>query len=198
MLFEAADSYRGLLKSAPMPILATDVHDQDHIEQRAVSEWFANNGKAIERATEAQNRFYAERFALGVICGSILQIAAMSIQLYSKNIMVHPTFEALINKGSKPARYSIGREIRGVPIGLVIYAARNQYNHLDDVVLREPTITVFDCLALNRSDTNQDGTIDPAFDLKNVHISNYASNIVSLLGWEKYEIFEQELLHILQ
>lgn len=196
MLFEAADSYRAILRAAPNPILVASVCDDGAHEQRVIADWVENNRDAIEEARVAQRTFVAESFALGVVCGSILQVAVMAIQLFSRNAAVPDAFHGLIGVGTKTARFCVGREVRGVPMGLVAYAGRNQYNHLDDNQLRDPNLTIFNRLALNWRGSRGE-ILDPAFDLQNEQLQNYAPNIVSLLGWEDYGQFQHELSDLL-
>ncbi len=131
---------------------------------------------------------------MGTICGSILQIAFMAILHFSTNTEVPEKLKREI-KGSKPAKFCIGSEVRGVPKGLIIYAGRNQYNHMDDKTFSQSTTYVFDKLS------NVDSTKkikDPAFDLTQPKIVNYASNVIALLGWNDYANYITDMFDLLK
>ena len=197
-LFEAAETYLQILHEAPTPFLITNIDVDETSRNIILEKWQTDHGEAIEKSNQARKQFTTERFAYGVICGSILQVAAMAIQLLSTNKDVHPEFKELIKPSHKSSRFSIGREVRGVPIGLIIYAGRNQYNHLDDDSLNETNITVFNKLALNWTENNDKEIKDPAFDLENELLSNYSVNVIPTLGWGNYESFYQDLFTLLK
>jgi hypothetical protein len=149
----------------------------------------------IEQSLEAQRKFFAEKHALATLCGSILQIASMAIRLYSKNKMVPPEFAACIGTNENAIRHCIGRRVRDVPIGLLIYAGRNQYNHLEDGKLREPNSTIFEMMATKHNYGS--GIRDPAFDLRGDVNWNLPSNVTSILGWRAYESYVADMSQLL-
>jgi hypothetical protein len=132
---------------------------------------------------------------MGVICGSILQIAFMAILQFSSNKKVPKKLQEAINVESKATKFCIGESIRGVPKGLIIYAGRNQYNHIDEATFNKYTTYVFDRLAVFDPQKN---IIDPAFQLSHPKIANYASNIVAILGWKEYESYINDMFDILK
>ena len=93
------------------------------------------------------------------------------------------------------APYCIGRRVREVPLGLVIVAGRNQYNHIDDNDLRDPNVTVFEWLATRHG--YGAGIRDPGFDLSAGLVWNYPSNLTSLIGWRNYEAYESDMRSLL-
>jgi len=123
----------------------------------------------------------------------VLQIAAKAIECYSTNTTIPSTFSSFINPNSKAAPFCIGRLVRKVPLGLVIYAARNQHTHFDDKNLREPNIEVFNCLAHNHGYSKGKLTIDPAFDITANKIVSYANNVMSIIGWYSYDTYEKDM-----
>jgi hypothetical protein len=73
-----------ILQNSPLPIYVGDAGDT--LNQRpAYKSWVAANKAAIQSSLKAQREFAAESFALATLCGSVLQIAAMGIQWFSKN-----------------------------------------------------------------------------------------------------------------
>lgn len=190
-LFAGIDDYIQILRDSPTPVLITDIKQSDAM----LKNWAAANHKEIEQSLEAQRKFFAERHALATLCGSILQIASMAIRLYSKNESVPSEFAACIGTKKNAMRHCIGRRVRDVPIGLLIYAGRNHYNHLEGGKLHEPNLTIFDKLATNHK--YGAGIRDPAFDLQGNVGWNLPSNVTSILGWRVYESYEKDMAQLL-
>lgn len=192
-LFNGIDSYMAILRDSKPAVLVGNYASAEAHEAN-LEKWATQNADQIEAAMAAQRSFVAEKYALATLCGSVLQIASMAIRLYSTNTAVNQDFADVV-KGNKVA-YCVGRLVRGVPLGLVIYAARNQYNHVDDGHLREPSATVFDRLATNHGyGTN---LRDPAFDLALGLVWNYPSNVTNLVGWRSYAAYECDMKSLLQ
>ncbi|WP_026736046.1 hypothetical protein [Fischerella sp. PCC 9605] len=195
-IFDGINSYLKILRDALPPVYVGNFGDTQN--QRLVyKNWVASNRAAIQSSLEAQREFSAESFALATLCGSLLQIAAMGIQWFSENKEipedVPEDLRLLIKTGTKTAKFCIGRRIRSVPIGLAIYAARNQFNHMDDEELREPNITIFNLLAYNHGVAVEQCFKDPAFDLENKVLINFSSNITALLEWRNYESYHSDM-----
>lgn len=96
-----------------------------------------------------------------VIAGSILQIAYFGIKRHGASSGKSPKalhFEAemnrLIGRSQKPrikrfelpVDFCVGREVGHLPIGMLVYAGRNQYNHFDDARLGVVNEVVFNQL----------------------------------------------------
>lgn len=191
-IFEGIDAYFKILQNSHPPIYVGDAGDT--LNQRpAYKNWVAANRDAIQSSLKAQREFSAESFALATLCGSLLQIAAMGIQWFSKNEEIpealpealHP----LIQSRKKLINFCIGRKVRSVPIGLLIYAGRNQYNHMDDEKLNDLNTTVFNLLTLSYEGVTEQFPKDPAFDLENAILTNFSSNITALLEWRNYKSY---------
>lgn len=140
-----------------------------------------------------RNVSHAMCFARDVLCGSILQIADKAIELFSSNQDIPEDWNSFVHK--KQAKYCIGRLVRSVPIGLIILAGRNQYTHFNDQNLHSLNKKVFSVLA---SSHGEGDFIDPAFDVENRYLDSYASNIVSLLGWEFYDNYLSDIRSLLE
>lgn len=185
-ILEGIDSYLKIL-SEPQPVYEGDYGDTLN-ERPAYTNWMAANKPAIQSSFKAQRKFSAESFALATLCGSLLQIAYMGIQWFSENKEnsedLPEALCLLITPKNKLAKFCIGRRVRKVPIGLVIYAGRNQFNHMDGEKLSKLNTTIFDLLASNYAEDK-----DPAFNLKNKRLTNFSHNIIGLLGWENYEVY---------
>ncbi len=195
-IFEGINSYIQILRNSKPPIYlgnAGDTFNQRHAHKK----WIDANQAEIDASFKAQEEFSAENFALATLCGSLLQIAAMGIQWFSKNEKIPEDLPNCLYSKLKPknkiTKFCIGRRIRSLPIGLVIYAGRNQFNHMDDEKLKEPNRTIFNILAHNYADTKNQFSKDPAFDLKNDTLINFAANIVGLLEWKEYESYSSDM-----
>jgi hypothetical protein len=190
-LFAGIDHYIQILRNAPTPALITDTPQSDAM----LKSWATANHKEIEQSLEAQRKFFAEKHALATLCGSVLQIASMAIRLYSQNKSVPPEFATCIGANENAIRHCIGRRVRDVPIGLLIYAGRNQYNHLEEGKLREPNSTIFEMMATKHN--YGAGIRDPAFDLRGNINWNLPSNVTSILGWRTYKAYETDMSQLL-
>lgn len=190
-LLEASHSYVQILKNAPNPAFVSSVPANGNV-QALIAAWVADNETAINASLAAQRHFIAESVARAAICGSILQITYMAIQLYSKNEIVPPAFQSVVVP-KNAIKFCIGREIRGVPVGLIIYAGRNQHNHMDEMRLSLLNETVFEHLTTRYIENVR----DPSFDIQKRNLLTYAANIISLLEWEKYETVRDELMSML-
>lgn len=158
--------------------------------------------RKLKESDVAQHRFiYYESIAMDALCGALLQIAFMGIRLFSENTSDVPdNFSEIIkpsNDRKKPVRFCIGRDVRNVPIGLIIYAGRNSYNHFDDDGdLNKTCKAVFAKLCLS----DEFGICrDPSFDLnRKEDKTRFTSNIMSLLGWSAYEPFSKDMIDMLK
>jgi len=71
--------------------------------------------------------------AKAVLAGSIIQVAYTGIKEYSKNRVISDTANQLgVSERSAALPFAIGREVHGIPIGLLIYAVRIHYNHWEE------------------------------------------------------------------
>jgi hypothetical protein len=130
--------------------------------------------------------------ARAVLAGSIIQVAYVGIDTFSNKLI---TKEQIMSFGftqekmdrkklDKLSRFFIGREVHGIPIGLLIYAARVQYNHSGERhFTNEATKLVFSKLVWKYHD-------DPMSDLiyeqiKERPLSHYI--VRQELRWKNYD-----------
>lgn len=194
-LFEGVEEYVSLLTKFKVPMHFGDHKGEDEF-WKSFRAW-RNLPEVIEaqrKADECRDEYFSKRFSLNVLLGSILQIAAKGIELYSKNRQVAKGFENYTNEKIK--KFMIGNEVRGVPMGLIIYAGRNQYNHLEaGAELHPVNKEVFSRLAKNHE--YGEGIIDPAFDLENPDLFCYSSNVAAILKWKNYQNYKTTMLSLL-
>jgi len=195
-LFDGIDLYLKILRDAPPPIYIGNAGDTLN-QKPSYKNWVAANRDAIQSSFKVQREFSAESFALATLCGSLLQISAMGIQWFSENEEIPSdlpeALDSLIKPKSKLVKFCIGRKVRSLPIGLIIYAGRNQFNHMDDEELREPNKTIFNLLAGNYVGSTDKSPRDPAFDLENELLINFSSNVRLLLEWRNYESYHLDM-----
>src|SRR3990170_1309756 len=95
----------------------------------------------VIRMTKEQNQefliAYEAHFALetarAALAGSILHIAYSALKQHPSGTTVMPQFTDLGVKGvNPPPIFCVGRLVRNIPIGLLIYAGRVQYNHWEE------------------------------------------------------------------
>jgi hypothetical protein len=195
--FGGVDEYMMIIRRGGPPVFS-GTFSTEQKRDNAFEAWLAENDQAIRVSLAAQREFLNESFALGTLCGSILQVAATGIRWFSNNSVIPNDFISAIGKKKKSVSpFCIGRHVRGVPIGLIIYAGRNQYNHMEGEELHEPNRTVFDSLARNHGYSSDTPFLDPAFDLNNKSVINYSSNITALLGWRCYDNYFTDMSQLL-
>lgn len=123
----------------------------------------------------------------------------MGIQWFSENEKISEdlpkALHPLIKSKQKLIKFCIGRKVRNVPIGLLIYAGRNQYNHMDDKEkLSGLNTTIFNLLASGYEGATEQFPKDPAFNLENaLLINNFSNNITTLLKWINYESYYADM-----
>lgn len=190
LLFSGVDSYLSILRNVTRVTFVTGKPygpNQD-IEFAA---WQLENTERLAAARAAEREFIAESFALETLCGSILQIADKALELYGSNNTIPLGFPAPLKQ--RHAKFCVGRAVREVPLGLVIYAARNQHTHFNDDELREPSASVFRLLATAHDHGDGQQIIDPAFDLNNQSLVSFAGSVTSLIDWRSYAQYSVDM-----
>lgn len=192
-LFDGIQEYIALIPRNPSFCRAFS--DQDDIWKQ-YEEWHKEHEAEFEAVKAAEKMYFAESFAQATLCGSVLQVAAKAIECYSSNDSVPSDIDFL---GSSEARkYCIGRRVWTVPIGLIVYAGRNQHMHYEEQSLSKINKSVFNRLALNHGIGGAASMRHPAFDLENKgNLPSFANNITAILNWRTYEQYEQDLRSML-
>jgi hypothetical protein len=195
-LFQALDYYNALLKAIDPPVFVGSAKKQEEFE-RNLEDWREKKRSEIDSSLERARAYAAKQFSRDTISGSIIQIAAMGLQLEGQPGEPPQVFAEIFDemkKGkAKVLPFCCGREIRGVPAGLISYAARNQYNHQDEQNLNRLNTAIFDTLAYNHGVEGFEDFKEPAFDLENQHLQVYAGNAMHILGWFSYKDYRREM-----
>lgn len=187
-LFEGIEFYIQILDPMRYEIFTTSQSDRVKLLAE-LDAWRKQNAAAISAAKEARRIFFEESFAMSILCGAVLQIAAKAIEICSAKDTVTDGLGDIFNNNKKILKYCIGRNVWGVPMGLVIYAGRNQHAHYNDN-LNPINTEIFNRLA---SFGLPESKRDPAFDLSNPKLESFASNITAILNWRSYDNYEMDL-----
>ncbi len=190
--FSNIDDFIFPLHRDPFPIFVSSHSDEESF-QAEYSAWHKSNEDWLAKWNQNQKDYFEATTSRSFACGFILQVAYNAIYDFSSNTTIHPDFFDLIKPNQKPVKFCVGREIRGIPLGLLIYAGRNQFCHATDGKLNDTGQRVFHFLA-NRSDSVFTyGSIDKCFDLNNTSLHTFAHNIVALLPWYSYDDYIKDM-----
>jgi hypothetical protein len=145
----------------------------------------------LQKYLALAGRYFDLKFSEATFAGSILQVAAIAIRRFSSNAIIPESCMALVPANAKGAMpFCVGRQVHGVPAGLIVYAARNQYNHWDDEP-QKATRRIFDALC---AAFQNDPFYDLAFDMGNPTITIHANEVLlGALCWRTYEQYEAEI-----
>lgn len=189
VLFDGIESYMGRLE--PLRTVRFNSGEADDERRRlAFEQWLDENQEAIAAARIAQREFVAESFAMNVLCGSVLLIAYKAIELFPSERLIQDDWRSIVR--GKACTFYVGRRLRDVPLGLIIFAARNQFAHFNDDKLNLLNTRVFERLASRQSRSG--GTyLDPAFDLTSGNSTIIASNVTGLMEWRTYAKYLEDM-----
>ncbi len=143
------------------------------------------------RYVEQAGKYFYLKFSEATLAGAITQVATTGIRVFSKCASIPGDCLDIVSPKAKAAiRYCIGRRMYGLPVGLILYAARNQYAHWESDPF-DVTRNVFRKLATSFRDNL---IYDLAFDLENPTIDIYANEILlGALHWTTYEKYKEEM-----
>ena len=195
-LFDGMDDYLEVLRQAPGVVYS---YGSDEDPWDAYDRWASENPERLKASLDAQRSFIAESFALATLCGGVLQIAAKAIECYPLSIALPDDWAELMSgKAYRSARpFCIGRRVHDVPIGLVIYAGRNQATHFNEGKLSDVNTEIFRRLCAGNPLLAEKGLLDPSFDLDGSSMTNFASNITALLGWRSFAAYDKDMRELL-
>ncbi len=185
-LLKGLSDYDKMLKDISHPVFVAEGCPDNPGNQETFNEWRHENNEAIQEARAKTTAYLGLTFSIATLSGAVLQIAYMGIKLFSQNDKMPELCASLLDQCKdtrKIAPFCIGREVFGLPIGIIIYAGRNQYNHWN-TPLRQLNESVFACLTHH---------YDLAFDLKNPHLKTLSHNILSVLEWRSYEDYDKDM-----
>ena len=157
----------------------------------------AVNSKTLPEVHKHKSKFYAKDVARDVLAGAILQIAYTGIEKYGQrgrkpagviefeneiNAVIRTSKTTRWSKTRRlfelPKKFCVGREIGLLPIGVIVYAARNQHHHPFEERWKVENEVVFNYL-------HQGWPKPPnglSFDIYDER-TFYAFSVLSVLGW---------------
>lgn len=200
--FDCIGHYTELIKMGVSPCTTFRYGTEEEF-QSEYKEWMSRPEirDAHEIAEMAREEYRAQFFSMHAVSGSILHIACKAVELFSTSTELDSKYSHLLsgcttNLKKKASKFCLGRDIRGIPLGLVILAGRNQYNHIEAGSDLDPlNKNVFEALATTH-DYGQD-ILNPAFDLDNEGLVSYSSNIRGVIGWNSYESYISDINDLL-
>ena len=154
-MFLALDLYRGLTLR---PSLEKYRQDDGGIQM--------TRDEAIKFLRDESNAMGLD-IAKATLSGAIIQVAYSGIKQYSTNKKVSKSCRQLGIPIKGKAKFCVGREIHSLPIGLIIYAARIQYNHWEEGTPKNPTAK------------------DVFTHLRTVHLNDPWHDLVYELNWPR-------------
>ena len=136
-------------------------------------------------------------FARATLCGSIAQVSYVALKQFSTNAEVSSGHRFGVASGVSAAKFCVGRLVQGIPLGLLIYAARVQYNHWEEGTPKNKVPqAVFHALASHYSD---DLMFDMAYDLDWPSPRPVAHYILrNELNWFEYDDYVKDLTQAIQ
>ncbi len=155
---------------------------------------------AATRYVEKARKYFGLKFSEATFAGAIFQVAYTGIRLFSRQNSVPSSYKNLVESDKKKLVVSaipfcVGQERHGVPVGLIVYAARNQYNHWDEEKPHDVTQNVFRALSEAFSENVWS---DLAFELSNPTINVCANEVLLIaLGWTTYDKYFAEMKALL-
>lgn len=186
-LFEGIDEYLEVLRRSIKGVTFVTGLPYGPEQDAAFAAWQEANRERLDAARRAERDYVAESFACDTLCGAVLQVAGKALEMYGQNRSLPGGLPDAVKPVHAP--FCVGRVVRTLPLGLIVYAARNQHTHFNDDSLREPSRSIFARLATGHGYGNGEDIVDPAFDLGNPRLVSYAANVTALIGWRSYDAY---------
>jgi hypothetical protein len=171
-LFEGLRSY----DRAPPTILSQDIPLSKEETNRRFTMW-------AEHAALEESR--------AALAGAILEQAHRAITMLSNKVEVNEAYaEKYHLKTDDQKRFCIGPERCGVPIGLIVYAGRNQHAHWEEGDLRQVSKAVFAELEAHFARVQMFDTVF-TIGLVRWSASHYILDLV--LKWSEFENYRDDI-----
>lgn len=193
-LFNGIDEYRDVLRASPVPVFVSRTPPGPALDTEFET-CARKNSEPQRLAKDAIKEYIAESFAIATLYGAVLQIAAKALEVYSKNTNV-PNHLSNVVKPSF-AKYCVGRLVRTVPLGLVVYAGRNQHTHFNDKALNKLNTSIFELLMTCHGIELEPNPRDDNFDFSLPETASLATKVTWLIGWHNYDSYHTDLASML-
>lgn len=165
---------------------------------------FRGHDGVIRMAKEENEAFlktyeahFGLEFARAVLSGSILQIAYTGIKKYGRSTSVSPRcLELNVKVSTLGAAFCVGRLVKNIPLGLLIYSGRIQYNHWEEGEPSNPIARQIFRELVSSYSNDQDFDLGYVLDYPSPRpVSHY---IVRLeLGWRSYQEYLDDMITML-
>jgi hypothetical protein len=117
--------------------LFVGLNEYNKLKLKSICDFLDKDGYIVmsedenEEFIKKYQEYYSLEIAKATLAGSILQVACVGIDIYSetRNQLNEEYIKLGVKSGGKTSKYCIGKIIKGIPEGLLIYAGRIQYNH---------------------------------------------------------------------
>lgn len=199
ILFNGLAQYRAILNGELSDALVVAYRDDKDLE-RQISEWAAVNEDALTRQRKAFTSFAAETFSQATLAGAILQLASAAIEQYGCSRPLSAEARKFVPQNK--SQFWAGRTVRGLPLGTIILAGRNQHMHSSDEVFNPCTTAAFAHLATAHGFAGYETSAEPGLDLIGRNrdsplLRSFAHNILFVTGWREPADMQNDLSDII-
>lgn len=189
-LFNGVDELVGPIRHHRLPVF---VGWGDSIDP--YTQWATEHQDEVRESIAIQEKYVVELSAIAALCGAILQIAFHAFQLCSTNTAVAEKFGEVITAGHKAEKFCVGRIVKGVPLGLMVYVGRNQHMHFEDASLKGVTRKMFDVILTSPHEGDLSRLVLDEHLLTEAQGGrSMAKAFIDLMRWHSYGAYERDLL----
>lgn len=175
-------------------IIVDSVSSESPVPPKTFGDWWVENKNEKEVIFEAHQKYAVEAFSSSLLAGTVLQIAARAIELYSKNTTVSDEWRKIARRNFPLPKFFIGRILHTVPVGLVIYSGREQYlKTYSGRIIEAINQEVFVRLANFSGQLEFQDLVERSRDFYGMHAEYLASNVLDVLCWNSYDQYIKDM-----
>jgi hypothetical protein len=192
-LFDAMDHYHRTRQEIPHVVGCFDARSAQALKAK-MEAWERENRDAIEAQQERAKYYFSLSPSMHLVGGCILQFASAGFCLEGCEGPMPTRHEVTLRR--RGLYHCWGRDLYGLPLGLIVYAGRNQFAHWQDPgELGDTNKRIFRTIAEGSAKEKlcPEGILDPAFDLDETGLTVYAANILAVLGWMGYDAYREDM-----
>jgi hypothetical protein len=177
ILFSSLNEYRTALAASDLPELITGAGNDEDLFSKFTS-WSATAKPSKEPLPRERARKSAD--SVTPLAKSILQFAYIAIDKYSLNTSVSADLLPLVREHAIPAKFFVGRRIRNVPLGLILYAGHGYFGGKSSDPSYEGARHVLEILLHSRL---EDRAMVGFQAQGALHVNN-PKNCLDIIGWK--------------
>ncbi|MFS0755125.1 hypothetical protein ABC383_10565 [Noviherbaspirillum sp. 1P10PC] len=175
-------------------IMVNSALSESLVSSKSFIDWWVKNKNEKDVTFEAHKRYSLEAFASSLLAGTVLQIAARAIELYSENTTVPNEWGKIVRRSFPIPKFFIGRTVHTVPVGLVIYSGRDQYlKTYSGRVIEAINQEVFARLANFSRRLEFQNFVERSSGFYSMHAEYLASNVLDILCWNSYDQYIEDM-----